>query len=128
MLEKNNYLNQLIFAKNKKEDYLKELDKLINNKINNIECIGRGATLSQMYYLQYMLDQYVDILTRIRKAGEAYIRESKLMNNSIDVSLEKAAQYTTIALLVKGAFGHNAEIDKLGINIEDYVMYEKPRR
>jgi fructoselysine 6-kinase len=63
--------------------------------------------------------------------GDAYISAfltSQLKKENIKKSLERATEYATKALRVKGAFGHATKINNLDIKIEDYVMYDKPRR
>jgi len=95
MLKKEKYISQLNFVKERKDDYLAELSNIISKNFENIELIGCGATLSQMYYLQYILDQYVKIPSRITNSGEAYIRQSKSIKENTLVVVSSHSGSTT---------------------------------
>ncbi len=77
--KQNNHLEQLSYIINNKDRHQKDLD-VLSEGIENIFLIGCGATLSQMYVLEYLLDMYIDIPVRIMNSAEAYIRAPKSIN------------------------------------------------
>lgn len=80
MLIKEDYINQINYVVEKKKEYIKNLSVLFENSFNNIELVGCGATLSQMYVLQYFLDQHIEVPSRIVNSGEVSVRKAKTIN------------------------------------------------
>ncbi len=71
------YLSQLNPITAQAAESLKQLKKLIPGNLRNIELVGCGATLSQMYVLQYFLEQHSSVPVRLINAGEFAARRPK---------------------------------------------------